>query len=78
MYIKVSAQSNHLHEFELPWTAKPADEVLNGEEVDCEDVNDLNAVEQQRILHLAFSPKSFELLSFVRHRDEDEEQSYLA
>ena len=51
---------------------------LNGEEVDCEDVDDLNTVEQQRVLHLALKPESFKLLTFVRHRDEDEEQSYLA
>ena len=29
---------------------------LNGEEVDCEDVDDLNAIEQQRVLHLTLSP----------------------
>ena len=32
---------------------------LNGEEVDCEDVNDLNAVEQQRVFHLVLDTKSF-------------------
>ena len=30
---------------------------LNGEEVDCEDVDDLNTVEQQRVLHLTFKVK---------------------
>ena len=29
---------------------------LNGEEVDCEDVDDLNTIEQQRVLHLTLSP----------------------
>ena len=29
---------------------------LNGEEIDCEDVDDLNAIEQQRVLHLTLSP----------------------
>ena len=28
---------------------------LNGEEVDREDVNDFNAVEQQRVFHLVLS-----------------------
>ena len=30
---------------------------LNGEEVDCEDVDDLNTIEQQRVLHLTFKVK---------------------
>ena len=30
---------------------------LNSEEVDCEDVDDLNTIEQQRVLHLTFKVK---------------------
>ena len=50
---------------------------LNGEEEDCEDVDDLNAIEQQRVLHLKFEVIYINNLIFININNAIEQQGVL-